>query len=233
MNRLQIYILRQLFWLRDRMTGVALWSEYKDVMRMMHDTKYAHAKRQERLNQLLDFAADNTAFYSSYKSIHDLSNYPVVNKITYREHCSDLVVLDNLIPGQNGTVHIQKTSGSTGTPFEIRQDTRCRTRRLATIKAMNELVGFHSFGTLMHLRAFAHYWGGEECIRYDKELNIVYADNANLTEDKIRKIVDAMITYKVRFVRGYVTSLDLITQYIVDHAIELPQHVHCGRRVTA
>ena len=224
MNRFEMYIRRQLFWLKDRLHGGALWNEYCDVMRMMQNTDYANQVRKERLKNLLDYAAYNTSYYASLKGQYDLSQYPVVNKTIYRERYSDFVVPDNQIPGQVGKVHIQKTSGSTGTPFEIRQDTRCRTRRLATIKAMNELVGFHSFDTLMHLRAFAHYWGGTECIRYDKSLNIVYADNANLNEDKIRKIVDALIAYNVRFVRGYVTSVDLITQYIVDRGIELPVH---------
>lgn len=224
MNRLEIYIKRQLFWLKDRLHGGALWKEYCDVMRMMLSAEYANQVRTKKLKALLDFAANNTSYYAPYKGQHYLSQYPVVNKTTYRERYSDFVVQDNQIPGQVGNMHIQKTSGSTGTPFEIRQDTRCRTRRLATIKAMNELVGFHSFDTLMHLRAFAHYWGGTECIRYDKSLNIVYADNANLNEDKIRKIVDALIAYNVRFVRGYVTTLDLITQYIVDKGIEWPEH---------
>lgn len=224
MNRIEIYIRRYLFWLHDRLHGGSLWKEYCDVMHMMHDDAYMSRKRDEYLKSLLDFAASNTIYYAAYKGQYDLTKYPVVNKATYRKHYDAFVVPDNQIPGQVGVVHIQKTSGSTGTPFEIRQDTRCRTRRLATIKVMNELVGFHSFDTLMHLRAFAHYWGGNECIRYDRALNIIYADNANLNEEKIRKIVEALIMYKVRYVRGYVTSLDLITQYIIDKGIELPEH---------
>ncbi|WP_289006640.1 hypothetical protein [uncultured Parabacteroides sp.] len=129
-----------------------------------------------------------------------------------------------LIPGQKGEIHIQKTSGSTGTPFEVYQDTNCRIRRIATIKVENDAIGFHSFEPMMHLRAMAHYWnwGKGEMIRFNKDLNIYYVDNANLNDEKIKVIVDTIRSKKIKVIRGYMTTLDIITRFAVKNHIDFP-----------
>lgn len=223
MNALQQYLNRKWFWIKDVLCNHGLmWNDYKEIRYIMNHPEESHELRLQKLEKLLAFATSHTTFYKDFSGVSDYKQFPVVNKKTYREHYADFIVAKEDIPGQIGEVHIQKTSGSTGTPFEIPQDTRCRIRRIATIKAMNELIGFHSFNTLMHTRAFAHYWGGTESIRYDKGLNIVYVDNANLNDQKLADIANAINNYKVKYIRGYVTSIDTITRYLVQHEIALP-----------
>lgn len=226
MNPVQQYFARKRFWINDVLhNNGRMWKAYKEVRYIMQHPEQSRKMREEKLQQLLEFATTHTTFYKQYAGVTDFHNFPVVNKQTYRTHYQDFVVAKEFIPFQEGEVHIQKTSGSTGTPFEIPQDTRCRIRRIATIKAMNELVGFHSFNTLMHTRAFAHYWGGTESIRYDKSLNIVYVDNANLNDTKLQAIADAIRNYKVRYIRGYVTSMEAITLYLVKNNIKIDSRV--------
>lgn len=226
MNSIQQYLARKRFWINDVLhNNGRMWKAYKEIRFIMQHPEESRKMRENKLQQLLEFATQHTAFYKQYAGVTNLYNFPVVNKQTYRTHYQDFVVAKEFIPFQEGEVHIQKTSGSTGTPFEIPQDTRCRIRRIATIKAMNELVGFHSFNTLMHTRAFAHYWGGTESIRYDKSLNIVYVDNANLNDKKLNDIANAIINYKVRFIRGYVTSMEAITLYLVKNNIKIDPRI--------
>ena len=226
MNPVQQYFARKRFWINDVLhNNGRMWKAYKEVRYIMQHPEQSRKMREEKLQQLLEFATTHTTFYKQYAGVTDFHNFPVVNKQTYRTHYQDFVVAKDFIPFQEGEVHIQKTSGSTGTPFEIPQDTRCRIRRIATIKATNELVGFHSFNTLMHTRAFAHYWGGTESIRYDKSLNIVYVDNANLNDTKLQAIADAIRNYKVRYIRGYVTSMEAITLYLVKNNIKIDSRV--------
>ena len=226
MNPVQQYFARKRFWINDVLhNNGRMWKAYKEVRYIMQHPEQSRKMREEKLQQLLEFATTHTTFYKQYAGVTDFHNFPVVNKQTYRTHYQDFVVAKEFIPFQEGEVHIQKTSGSTGTPFEIPQDTRCRIRRIATIKATNELVGFHSFNTLMHTRAFAHYWGGTESIRYDKSLNIVYVDNANLNDTKLQAIADAIRNYKVRYIRGYVTSMEAITLYLVKNNIKIDSRI--------
>lgn len=219
------FLLRKWFWIGDFFKGSPMWHAYCDVRNIAENRNgTASQRRNELLTHLLEHAKNNTEFYkdNTYKS---LSDYPVVNKQTILGNYDAFFVAPDKIPGQKGKVHVQKTSGSTGTPFEIRQDTNCRTRRIATIKYENDLIGFHSFEPMMHLRAFAHYWGGEEKIRYAKDLNIWYADNADLTDERVKEILDTIIYNKIKYVRGYMTSLDIITRYAVEHGIEFTHEV--------
>lgn len=214
------YLKRKQFWIKDFFHGSPMWKEYKDIMSIIRDVDTAKSKRAKYLADILAFAKANTAFYSQIQG-DKLSDFPVINKQTIMGAYPDFIVPVDKIPGQKGPVHIQKTSGSTGTPFEVYQDTRCRTRRIATIKACNELIGFHSFERLMHLRSIKHFWDFPGDTKWMPELEILYADNANLTDEKASRIVDAINEYKIKYVRGYMTTLDTITRYAAEHNIPL------------
>lgn len=218
---LRTYFLRKRFWINDFLHGSPMWKDFKDVLYISNNQCYkSGVKRRIYLESLLDFAKSHTVFYGEVKGCK-LSDFPVINKQVILSRYNDFLVSERNIPGQKGRLHIQKTSGSTGTPFAIPQDSRCRTRRIATIKVENEKIGFHSFEPMMHLRAVRHYWGNIGDLFYNRKLNIVYADNSNLTDEKVSKILTAINTHKVKVVRGYMTTLDTITRYAVEHNVEL------------
>lgn len=219
---LRTYFLRKRFWINDFLHGSPMWKDFKDVLYISNNQCYKSGgvKRRIYLESLLDFAKSHTVFYGEVKGCK-LSDFPVINKQVILSRYNDFLVSERNIPGQKGRLHIQKTSGSTGTPFAIPQDSRCRTRRIATIKVENEKIGFHSFEPMMHLRAVRHYWGNIGDLFYNRKLNIVYADNSNLTDEKVSKILTAINTHKVKVVRGYMTTLDTITRYAVEHNVEL------------
>ena len=176
------------------------------------------------MTSLLSFATLNVPFYQTYKEEHNLSGFPVINKQIILSQYQNFIAPVDLIPGQKGKVHVQKTSGSTGTPFEVYQDSNCRIRRIATIKVENEAIGFHSFEPMMHLRAAAHYWGKGEMIHFNPDLNIYYVDNADLTDEKLQIIVDTINCKKIKVIRGYMITLDTITRYAVKRDIDFPNH---------
>lgn len=213
---LRTYFLRKKFWLNDFLHGSPMWKQYKEVRLIIENPHKGKSIIDRRLADILRYAKENTAFYSSVKG-NTLADFPVINKQTILEDYSAFVIPTEKIPGQIGDVHIQKTSGSTGTPFQVYQDTNCRTRRIATIKMANDLIGFHSFDPMMHLRAIKHYWTFEGDFIWRADLCILYADNSNLTDERVKSYIDAINQYKIRFVRGYMTTLDTLTRYSVDH----------------
>ena len=146
------YIKRKNFWINDFLHGGKMWKHFKEIMFIINNPEEGEEIRKRKLSEILEFACVNTKFYSKVKSIK-LSDFPVINKQIVLDNYNDFVVPVEKIPGQVGEVHVQSTSGSTGTPFKVFQDTECRIRRIATIKAENELVGFHSYDLLMHFRA--------------------------------------------------------------------------------
>lgn len=212
---LKSYFLRKLFWFQDFTQGGVIWNEYKDIRRMYHG-----GDRTTLLDHMLKYTVKNVPFYKGLKYI-TLQDFPVVSKKIINENYESFLVSPKNIPGQKGELHIQKTSGSTGIPFLIPQDTKCRLRRLATIKFENDLLGFHSFEPLLHLRATSHYWQGF-LDKYDKKTNIWYSDNSNLTEERLKTIINIIIANKIKFVRGYMTTLDFIADYLIKYNITLP-----------
>ena len=217
--------LRKRYWLKDFLVGQPMWKAYKEVMYISNidNIDIAEKLRRKRLFSFMDFATSNVLFYSSYKG-KKLHEFPVINKQIIRTQYDKFLTPIDKIPGQKGNVHIQKTSGSTGTPFEVYQDTVCRIRRIATIKAENEAIGFHSFEPMMHLRAASHYWGSGEIMSYNPDLNIYYVDNANLNNEKLNIIVNTIISKRIKVICGYMTTLDTITSFAVKNNIEFPHH---------
>lgn len=214
------FFLRKKFWIKDFFKGSPMWKAFKEVTLIAQNTKEGELLRKKRLNEFLSFVTSNTVYYKG-KKYNSLLDFPVIDKKIILDNYSSFTTPAKLIPGQIGPIHVQKTSGSTGTPFEIPQDTRCRTRRIATIKVANELIGFHSFEPMMHLRAIKHYWNMAGEMIWNKDLQILYVDNANLTEKRVEEIIKAINEYKIKVVRGYMTTIDTITRYALEHNINL------------
>lgn len=222
------YYLRKLFWFQDFRQGGVLWKEYKDIRRIYHG-----GDRIALLDHMLKYTVKNVPFYKNFKYI-TLQDFPIVSKKIINENYEKFLVSPKNIPGQKGELHIQKTSGSTGIPFLIPQDTKCRLRRLATIKFENDLLGFHSFEPLLHLRATSHFWKGF-LDKYDKKTNIWYSDNSNLTEERLKTIINIIRANKIKFVRGYMTTLDFIADYLIKYNITLsskPLFISVGELLT-
>lgn len=217
------WYLREKSWIDDLLHGHPMQRQINQVSYIINNKDASISLRRKMLANILAYAKANTKFYAGIKGCN-LQDFPVVSKKDIMANADAFNVPDDKIPGQKGPVHVQRTSGSTGTPFEFRQDSLCRIRRIATIKAANELIGFRPFMPLMHLRAVKHYWGFPNDLTWKRDLNILYADNSNLTEEKIRTIVEALNKYKIKFVRGYVTSIDAITSYADHNRIELCEH---------
>lgn len=220
------FYLRKKYWLNDFLHGSQMWKQYCDVIQIIDNQNViGEGKRQEYLKSIVKYAKENVPYYMRLSGLETLSDFPVVNKQTYMSDYDSFCVAKDRIPYQKGELHVQKTSGSTGTPFAVPQDTRCRMRRIAIIKGENEKIGFHSFDPMMHLRAVSHYWGGTRDFLYRKDLNIWYVDNANLKAQKIVEIIKVINEERIKFVRGYMTTLDMITRYMEERQLKFNHKV--------
>lgn len=223
-SRFNSLIRRILYWTNDGIHGFPMYRLMKEIKLIYENPSKGEKIRRKYLKEILSFAADHATFYSKYKD-KPLISFPVINKQILREHYKEFIVEKAFIPGQKGEIHIQKTSGSTGTPFEVYQDTKCRERRIATIKFGNKLISFSSFSNLMHLRAIKHYWNFDGNMKWNKKLCILYADNSNLTDEKILDLINSIDRYKIRYVRGYMTTIDIITNYMECHGISFNKEI--------
>lgn len=147
--------LREEFWRNDALNGFPIGKPYKEIEFLSESTeKQGRELRNAQLRDILDYARNNCPFYSGLSGVSVLQDYPVMNKLKYLENYENIRVNDSTIPGQLGHVHIQTTSGSTGTPFAVSQDTLKRQRRIAELKYFGKIVGFDSHVKLIHLRTW-------------------------------------------------------------------------------
>lgn len=182
---------------------------------------------------MLSFIVANIPYYKGFDA-SNLMNFPVINKKTIIDNYESMLTPQDKIPGQRGAIHIQKTSGSTGTPFAVPQDTVCRIRRVTTIKYLNEALAFHSFDPMIHLRSFKHYYNygeAKEWVKYNKTNNIYYVNNAEFDDERADKVIRLINDKRIKLIRGYMTTIDSLTRYAVSHQLELrykPSFISCG-----
>ena len=212
--------LRTIFWTKDFFYGSRIIKPYKEIKWINeHNISDCRALLDQKLCHILEYAHENSEFYRKYDTLN-LSDYPVVDKMTLIQNYDKVVVEEHKIPGQIGPIHIQTTSGSTGTPFAIPQDTLKRERRIAELKYYGKVVGYRSHEKLIHLRAW-NRWQNKTSKQIRRE-NIIPFDISDMSDIRLTELCRLINDTKAVCLRGYASSFDLLANYIKRHPIKLP-----------
>mgnify|MGYP003292675428 FL=1 len=205
--------LRDEFWANDARNGSPIGKPYKEIS-FLSESSYDDGLeiRQRKLSEILSYARKYCAFYKDMSESSKLSDFPVMNKLKYIENYDLIKVDEILIPGQVGPVHIQTTSGSTGTPFAVPQDTLKRQRRVAELKYFGKIVGFDTHEMLIHLRTW-NKWQSKTPAQIKAE-NIIPFDISEMGDEKLAELCKTIIDNKALCLRGYASSFDLLAKYV-------------------
>lgn len=214
-------VLRYNFWIRDFFNGGDIRTHYSNIRFLQGKSELVQRKREQMLSELLHYAAYNTKYYQGM-SVLALEQFPVVNKSILQEHYEEILVPEIKNPWQQKNIkyHIQRTSGSTGTPFAIPQDSRKKKRRLAELKYFGEIVGFKSHDKLVQLRIWTKWQSKNRSQSFWE--NIVPFDISNLNESNLQLLCDIINKTKAKCLRGYASSFDLLSRYVGKHHVKLP-----------
>lgn len=205
---LKAFYLRNKFWYNDRRAGSPIGKQYKEIQYIAeHSYEEGLPFRKKALHELLSYAPSHTQFYASYNSMN-LTDYPVMNKLALIANHDQIVVDPSKIPGQEGEVFIQKTSGSTGTPLAMPQDTLKRKRRIAEIKYYGKQLGYNSHEKLIHLRTW-NKWQTKTG-RQIKNENIIPFDIKRLGEPELEILCHLIESEKPVSLRGYASTFGRI-----------------------
>lgn len=203
--------LRYKFWINDFLNGSPIGKPYKEIKFIQeHSYEEGLPIREKALHQLMDYARKHSSFYKNIKG-YDLRNFPIMNKSTLLEHYDEIKIKEEEIPGQKGNVHIQTTSGSTGTPFKIPQDTNKRLRRIAELKYFGKIAGFKTHEKLIHLRTWNRWQ--QKTAKQIKSENIIPFDIAKMGNEDLKRLCDLIITTKAVCLRGYASSLGKLAEF--------------------
>ena len=216
---IQSTFLRISFWLNDYIKGSPIRKLYNEIKYLSENSfeKCIHI-REQKLKKILHHAITNTEYYKGYS--YNLNEFPIMNKYKYLENYNSIKVNIKHIPGQIGELHIQSTSGSTGTPFSIPQDTLKRQRRIAELKYFGKIVGFKTHDKLIHLRTW-NKWQSKTQKQIRKE-NIIPFDISELGENKIKELCNLINKEKAICLRGYASSFNYLSHYAQKHSLNFP-----------
>lgn len=205
---IRAFYLRNRFWFKDWIEGSPIRKQYKEI-RYIAEHPYSEGLpiREKALSELLAYARTNTEYYSQYSS-QVLDDFPVMDKLALIENHDKIIVDSNKIPGQKGEVFIQKTSGSTGVPLAMPQDTMKRKRRIAEIKYYGKQLGYNSHEKLIHLRTW-NKWQTKTG-RQIKNENIIPFDIKRLGEPELETLCKLIEKEKPVSLRGYASTFGRI-----------------------
>lgn len=209
---------RSVYWTQDVLHGGTILKMYMDSKKVDSNFEYGQQWQQERIADILDWATTNTEFYKDYKG-KKLEEFPVVNKLILTQNHKANEVDHSLLTWQEGNVFIQRTSGSTGVPFEVPMDTRKRQRRIADLKFYNHTVGFYSHEKLGQCRIWTQ-WHNKSNKQAWWE-NIVPINVAKLDDKGMEDFVKTIKDEKIFALRAYGSTYDFLVKYIESGKVNL------------
>ncbi len=212
--------LRSKFWINDFFHGSPIAKPYNEIKFIQeHSYEKGLPIREKALQNLLDYARNHTSFYKNISG-YNLKDFPIMNKMALIDHYEEIRVKEDEIPGQEGNVHIQTTSGSTGTPFKIPQDSNKRRRRIAELKYFGKISGFKTHDKLIHLRTW-NKWQKKTTKQVISE-NIIPFDIARMADEDLKRLCELIMSSKAVCLRGYASSLGKVAEYADGKGYKFP-----------
>lgn len=210
------FLKRTAFWHDDAKNNDGyIRAHYDQITRAIHDLDYALAMQQSNLGEYLEFMTKHSSFYSKFAATEDLSSFPVMKKLQLIEnHASMAIALEN-IPHQKGDLYIQRTSGSTGIPFAMPQDTRKRQRRTAEVKALSALDGYESHEPLAQCRVWTK-WQYKTSDQAKRE-NIFPVNVLNVDDGSLAEVCELIRKNRIVAIRGYASWFTGLMNYLKAH----------------
>lgn len=136
------------FWTRDLILGGQIRAELRDVEFLNSRSAGAAQRRLDLLDEHLAYVTTKVPYYRDLRGADSLTDFPVLGKEDMRSHQSRMIAR-----GLDTTkLHVASTSGSTGTPFRVYQDTQKRRRIDAEAIYFGRLAGYQIGNPLWHLK---------------------------------------------------------------------------------
>ena len=163
------------------------------------------------LDNLLFFATHQSEFYKKYQNYKSIKDFPILTKAQLRENYDSIMV--DLFKGKSNNC-IRRTSGSTGTPFELVWDHRKHSRFVATMKYYAEICGCASHERIVCLivkNALA-----KTPLEKQKKDNVFTLQLTYLDDDSISDIFKQLEGLNPKAIIGYSSIFDAFANYIYD-----------------
>ncbi|MCR4924157.1 MAG: 2-dehydropantoate 2-reductase [Lachnospiraceae bacterium] len=190
----------------------ALRVQMNDLDRKMKDKEYASVISRglmpKELKRILQYAVDNSSYYSSYSGFKSLQDFPVMDKERLKREYDKVLVhkYDQM------KTHIMYTSGSKGTPFAVIQDLAKRERNIADLKYFGNIAGYIDHDPMCYLRARPVVTEKQQ----EKD-NIWQLDISSLSKQNLSNYFHLIVEKKCRALVGNASTLRIAVEYWGSH----------------
>ncbi|MGI6145720.1 MAG: CoF synthetase, partial [Peptococcia bacterium] len=197
------------FWILDFLKKGEVRKHYKDITEIIEGKAY-NSKIDRYLSNLLNYAVNNTDFYSEYRDYKSIKDFPIIDKNIIKANIEGLLSQEY----RGKELHCMSTSGSTGTPLTIKQNKNKRNRVLAEIIYFGEKCGYFLGDRNVYLRVWTEKNRKSRLNAFKQ--NLVMLDISKLDEGNLENIRKTFKNDKIKCILGYATSLDIISRYLIE-----------------
>lgn len=204
------WIRRTGFWVLDFLKGSKVKKHLNDIELIMGniDDPKIKEKQNNYLEEILMYAIKEVPFYSGYNS-SKLESFPIVNKNMIKENYKDFQSKEfkdiNVI-----NLH---TSGSTGTPFIVRQDKNKRNRVFAEMMYFWEKAGFKIGMKYVFFRIWTDINRKNKMTAWAR--NIVMHDILRLDKENLEIVRENLKSdRKIKMLISYASTFDNLATYL-------------------
>lgn len=206
------------YWLLDAVKGGNIKRHYKEVM-AYYENGISDEDVKERLDKLFAHVLDTCEFYANLKGKEKLTlqDFPIMNKLKYIEHFSE--VESSAYKNAKGNVTM-KTSGSTGIPFAIIQNKDKVDRNTAVSIVLNEKGGYRLGDKMAHSRVWVKNSNKRSKLRQIME-NMIPIEALVLDDAWCEKMYHAIVKKHVKSITMYPAGLGVFANYLEEKKPDL------------
>ena len=171
-----------------------------------------------KIKKLLIHCSKNVPYYKNlflkikfnperdFNSLNDLTKIPVLNKETVRKNWNSFI-------SEKSIYYLKlKTSGSTGNPLEVCVSYKHWIVEQAVIWRQWKSFNYKFRDSIAILRSFAPK-ENESLIKVDKLRNFIFYSPYHLSDKNMEVYYRDMIRRKIKFLRGYPSSIKIFTNF--------------------
>ena len=202
---------KSFFWTLDRIKDRQVGKHFENIQSVLENENSTEAIKikKEALEKLLHHATHSTSFYSDLKGKENLTDFPVLDKNIIRQNFEALI--SNKF--KKDKLKSVVTSGSTGTPFKVLQDTNKQKRNTADTIYFAKKTGYEIGQKLLYLKIWNSVNQKNAISAWAQ--NILAADVTKLSDSSIEHILKAFsLGSSKKGILSYASALELISQYI-------------------
>ncbi|MEC3907985.1 CoF synthetase [Tamlana sp. 2201CG12-4] len=212
------YMRNTSFWLIDTLKGGNVKTHLDEISFVLNNPQSTESLkiRQQHLENLLKHASETTPFYFDYKGTKNINEFPVIRKTVVQGDFKSFQSAP-YIKKQNYKV---STSGSTGIPFFLFQDTNKRNRNRADVLYFSGQSNFKLGNRLFELEVWRSHNKKGRLASWMQ--NITQFDVSRLTDSRISEFISILRNYKgEKNILGFASSLEQISQYLDRNYVDL------------